>query len=87
VLSSTWGRWWYGEDVQIGPAWDAAFAADRPCVVEAVTDPEVPPLPPHITFEQARSFLAAILKGDPNRGALIRQAWRDAVESFLPHGG
>jgi pyruvate dehydrogenase (quinone) len=72
---------------QIAPAWEAAFAADRPCVVEAVTDPEVPPLPPHITFEQARYFLAAILKGDPNRGALIRQAWRDAVETYLPHGG
>jgi pyruvate dehydrogenase (quinone) len=72
---------------QIGPAWDAAFKADRPCLVEAVTDPEVPPLPPHITFGQARSFLAAILKGDPNRGALIRQAWRDAVQSYLPRRG
>jgi pyruvate dehydrogenase (quinone) len=70
---------------QVGAAWDAALAADRPCVVEAVTDPEVPPLPPHITFEQAKSLMAAILRGDPARGAIIRQAWRDAIEGFLPH--
>jgi pyruvate dehydrogenase (quinone) len=70
---------------QVGAAWDAALAADRPCVLEAVTDPEVPPLPPHITVEQARSLMAAILKGDPARGAIIRQAYRDIVESFLPH--
>src|SRR5262249_17803574 len=35
----------------IGPAWDDALAAGRPAVLEAIVDPEVPPLPPHITFE------------------------------------
>jgi pyruvate dehydrogenase (quinone) len=68
---------------QIAPAWEAAFAADRPCVVEAITDPEVPPLPPHITFEEAKGLLQAILKGDPERGAIIRQAWRQSVESWM----
>jgi thiamine pyrophosphate-dependent acetolactate synthase large subunit-like protein len=38
---------------QIGPAWDEALAANRPVVIEAVTDPEVPPLPPHITLKEA----------------------------------
>jgi pyruvate dehydrogenase (quinone) len=68
---------------QIAPAWEAAFGADRPCVVEAITDPEVPPLPPHITFEEAKGLLQAIMKGDPERGAIIRQAWRQSVESWL----
>ncbi|HET7754351.1 MAG TPA: thiamine pyrophosphate-requiring protein [Anaeromyxobacteraceae bacterium] len=67
----------------IGPAWDAALSADRPCVVEAVTDPEVPPLPPHITVEQAKSLLEAILKGDPARGDIIRQSWRQVVDTWL----
>ncbi len=44
----------------IAGAWSAAFAADRPVIVEAVTDPEVPPLPPHITFEQARALTSAL---------------------------
>ncbi len=61
---------------EVGHTWDLALSSDRPCVVEAITDPEVPPLPPHITFEQAKSLMQAILKGDPNRGEIIRQAWK-----------
>ena len=72
---------------QVGAAWDAALASDRPCVVEAITDPEAPPLPPHITLEQAKSFMQAILKGDPNRGAFIRQAWREMIEGYVPRRG
>jgi pyruvate dehydrogenase (quinone) len=71
----------------VGPAWDRALASDRPCLVQARTDPEVPPLPPHITFEQAKAYMASILKGDPDRGAMIVNSWRDAIESFLPHKG
>ncbi|GEJ59041.1 thiamine pyrophosphate-requiring protein [Anaeromyxobacter diazotrophicus] len=69
---------------QIGPAWDAALRADRPCVVEAVTDPEVPPLPPHITVEQAKGMLSAILKGDPERGAMIRRSWKQMTDTWFP---
>ncbi|ABC80583.1 thiamine pyrophosphate-requiring protein [Anaeromyxobacter dehalogenans] len=70
---------------EIGPAWDRAFAADRPCLVHARTDPNVPPLPPHVTLEQAKGYLEAILKGDPDRGAMIVRSWRDALEGVLPH--
>ncbi len=69
----------------IAPAWDRAFAEGRPCLVQARTDPSVPPLPPHITFDQARHYLASILKGDPDRGAMIVRSWRDAIEGYLPH--
>jgi pyruvate dehydrogenase (quinone) len=54
-------------------------------VYEAVTDPEVPTLPPHITFKQARNFTASMLKGDPDAPAMIRGAFKDAIESFIPH--
>ena len=72
---------------QIGPAWEAAFSADRPCVVEAITDPEVPPLPPHITFEQAKGMLQSILKGDPDRGAMIRESWKQMTDTWFPSRG
>jgi pyruvate dehydrogenase (quinone) len=68
----------------IGPAWEEALAADRPVVVDAITDPDVPPLPPHITFEQAKAYASAISKGDPERRGIIRQTFRDAVEAVLP---
>jgi pyruvate dehydrogenase (quinone) len=70
---------------QVGAAWDRAFAADRPFVLEAYTDPNVPPLPPHITVKQAREFASSMIKGDPDAGGVIRQSFRDLIESYLPH--
>jgi pyruvate dehydrogenase (quinone) len=61
---------------RIGAAWDAAFAADRPSVIEAVVDADVPLLPPHVTAEQARAFFAAMAKGDPDRGEVLRALYR-----------
>jgi pyruvate dehydrogenase (quinone) len=68
----------------VGAAWDAALAARRPCVLEAVTDPEVPPLPPHITVQQAKAMSSALAHGDAHAGRIIRQTLRDKVEEFLP---
>ncbi len=70
----------------VAPAWEEAWAADRPVVYEAVTDPEVPPLPPHIRFDQAKKMLSALLKGDPESGRIVRQTFRDKIEEFLPAG-
>jgi pyruvate dehydrogenase (quinone) len=66
----------------VGPAWDEALAADRPVVYEAITDPEVPPLPPHIKFEQAKK-MAKALPGDPHTGRIVREAIKGKAEEFL----
>ena len=63
---------------RIAAAWDAALTADRPCVVSFRTDPEVPPLPPHITFEQAKKFMTSLLH-DPSRSAMIRDAMKQML--------
>jgi pyruvate dehydrogenase (quinone) len=69
----------------IGAAWDRVLAADRPAVLEAVTDPNVPPLPPHITLEQAKQFMSAVYKGDAEALGFIKQTVKDAAQGFLPH--
>jgi pyruvate dehydrogenase (quinone) len=69
---------------QVGAAWDEALAADRPCVVEAVVDPEVPPLPPHITLRQAQHFIEAVVGGDPNAGRMIRRSFAQTFADLLP---
>ncbi|HEY0277741.1 MAG TPA: thiamine pyrophosphate-requiring protein [Solirubrobacterales bacterium] len=68
----------------IGLAWDQALTADRPTVLDVVTDPEVPPLPPHITLEQARNFASAVRAGDPSAGRLIAQSIRQKFAEALP---
>ncbi|HEY5074152.1 MAG TPA: thiamine pyrophosphate-requiring protein [Pyrinomonadaceae bacterium] len=70
---------------QIGEAWDQALSSDRPVVVEAYTDPNVPTLPPHISFKEAEAFSKALIKGDPEELGIIRQTFKDAIESYLPH--
>jgi len=70
---------------EVGPAWDKALAASTPVVYEALTDPEVPTLPPHITFEEAKNFTESMIKGDPGWSGMIRGAFKEAIESFIPH--
>jgi pyruvate dehydrogenase (quinone) len=69
---------------EIGAAWDAVLAADRPAVLEAVTDPEVPPLPPHISFEQARNFMRALARGDKGWRDMIEQSLKAKLKEFVP---
>jgi pyruvate dehydrogenase (quinone) len=72
---------------QIADVWEQVFRSDRPVVVEAVTDPEVPPLPPHITLKQATAMTSALLKGDPGWRALVRRTYRDVLSAWKPHRG
>jgi pyruvate dehydrogenase (quinone) len=68
----------------LAPAWERALAAGRPVVLEVKTDPEVPPLPPHITFEQAVHFAEALLKVDPHEKRVLAGAARQGLASLLP---
>ena len=70
----------------VGPAWEAALAADRPVVYEAYTDPNISIIPPHISFEQAKNFTSAMLKGDPDEMHVIGASVRSLVSGLLPHG-
>ena len=68
---------------RVADAWDEALAADRPVVYEAITDPEQPPLPPHIRMEQATSMAKALLGGDPKAGRIIRQSLKGKLAEFV----
>ena len=71
---------------RVGPAWEEALAADRPVVLEIRTDPNVPPLPPHITLAQARAFTSTLLKGDPEEGSVLLNTAKEVLASVLPGG-
>ena len=69
----------------IGAAWDEALSATQPVVIDAHTDPEIATLPPHISMEQAANFAKSILKGDPDKGAMIRQSYKQMLDGWMPH--
>ncbi len=71
---------------RVGPAWEEALAADRPVVLEIRTDPNVPPLPPHITLAQARAFTSTLLKVDPEEGSVLLNTAKEVLASVLPGG-
>jgi len=69
---------------EIAGAWEAAFSADRPFVIDAVVDPDVPPLPPHITTAEAKSLAKALRKGDPDAHGIIAESFKQKILEFLP---
>ena len=68
---------------KVGAAWDEALSADRPVILEAYTDPNVPPLPPHITLKDARNFMTSLLD-EPERGSVIVNSAKEVLAGVLP---
>ncbi len=71
---------------QVGGAWEQALAADRPVVLEFKTDPDVPPLPSHVSLQEARNFAASLLKGDPRGAGVLASTVRQVLSALLPGG-
>ena len=69
----------------IAPAWDRALGADRPTLLDVRCDPNVPPIPPHATFEQMTDAAKALLAGDQDRWGVITQGVKTKLQEFLPH--
>ncbi|MFC7343898.1 thiamine pyrophosphate-requiring protein [Saccharopolyspora griseoalba] len=65
-------------------AWRQALEADRPCLVEFVTDPAVPPIPPEANWEQMESTASALLKGDPDAWSVVKAGTKAKAQEFLP---
>ncbi|KHF44117.1 thiamine pyrophosphate-requiring protein [Saccharomonospora viridis] len=72
------------DPTDLGRAWDAALTADRPTVLDVHCDPELPPIPPHATFDQVKSMTEALLKGDPNAWHVLTQGVKTKAQEVLP---
>jgi pyruvate dehydrogenase (quinone) len=70
---------------KIASAWDEALAARKPVVLEMKTDPDIPPLPPHITLKQAKAFASTLWQGDPNEAGIIKKTIKEFAAELLPH--
>jgi len=70
----------------IGPAWDQALSSNKPTLLEVVTDPDVPPLPPHVTSKQAKAYMSALIHGDPDSVGIIKESARQTWDTLFPGG-
>ena len=68
----------------LGGAWDEALGADRPYVLDVRCDPNVPPIPPHATFEQVKSMAGAVLRGDADTWGFVKEGVKQKVQEYLP---
>jgi pyruvate dehydrogenase (quinone) len=68
----------------VGAAWDRVLSADRPAVLEAVVDPNISIVPPHITFEQAKNLTSALVKNDPNELEVMVQSAKSVLAGMFP---
>lgn len=69
---------------QVAHAWREALSADRPVILEAFTDPNVPPLPPHITLKDAKNFMM-MMPAEPELGSVLKNSIKEVFASVLPH--
>ncbi|WP_250481040.1 thiamine pyrophosphate-requiring protein [Caballeronia sp. GAOx1] len=75
----------YVDDAErMSAAWDEALRSDRPVVIEVKADPNVPPLPPHITLQQAKAFATTLFEGDPDEGNIIVDTAKQVLGAVLP---
>ncbi len=68
---------------QIEEAFAQAFAADRPVIIDALTTPDEPPLPPHITFEQAKALTTSVAAAPRAGIAGAAEGVREAVHELV----
>jgi pyruvate dehydrogenase (quinone) len=70
---------------ELGDAWRAALSADRPTMLDVYTDPDMPPIPPHATWDQFKAATSAVLAGDENRTGFVKTGIKTKAQEFLPH--
>lgn len=72
---------------QIADAWTQALSADRPMLLEFMTDPNVPALPPHVSLKQTGHYLKALLQGDPDAREVVMATLREAWDGLVSRKG
>ncbi|OMB92939.1 thiamine pyrophosphate-requiring protein [Mycobacterium sp. NS-7484] len=70
---------------ELADAWRHALAAQKPTMLDVHTDPNLPPIPPHATWEQFKSTASAVLEGDENSWGFIKEGIKAKAQEFVPH--
>lgn len=66
----------------IGDMWDRALATPSPTVLDVRCDPDVPPIPPHASYEQIKDLGKSLLRGDPDAFHLMVQGAKTKAQEL-----
>jgi pyruvate dehydrogenase (quinone) len=69
----------------VGPAWDRALASDRPVLLEFVTDPQIPPLPPHVRPQMLKKTIKGLTGGDEDAAGIAVKGFKGKWSEFAEH--
>jgi pyruvate dehydrogenase (quinone)/pyruvate oxidase len=85
---AAWARGAGGHGVHVAKAAElpealaAALAHNGPSLVDVAVDPNEPPLPAKVTYEQATKFAQAFLRGQPNKAAIATTLFKDRIQQL-----
>ena len=69
---------------EVEAAWTEALDERRPCVIVFRTDPAVPPIPPHATWEQITNAAESVVRGDADRVSVVAEGLKSKLAEVLP---
>ncbi len=72
-------------DAGRGPRGIAPLPHRKPVLLDVLVDKNVPPLPAHITFEQAKGVAESLVHGDPDAGAVVANSARGSCLPVVRH--
>ncbi|MGH9169363.1 MAG: thiamine pyrophosphate-dependent enzyme [Acidimicrobiales bacterium] len=67
---------------QLEDSLKAAFAYDGPALVDVSVNPDEPPMPGKVNYEQAKGFVKAFLNGQPRRATIASTLFRDKINEL-----
>lgn len=68
---------------ECGSILDQALRTPGPVIIEAIVDPNEPPMPPKVTSKQARHFAESIARGTPDRRKILETIAVDKIRELL----
>ncbi|TLZ53262.1 MAG: pyruvate oxidase, partial [Methanobacteriota archaeon] len=66
----------------VEPAIRDALAHDGPALVDVMVNPDEPPMPAKVTYDEAKGFAQSFLKGTPRRATIASTLFRDKIEQL-----
>ncbi|WP_233712519.1 thiamine pyrophosphate-dependent enzyme [Kribbella turkmenica] len=69
-----------GDD--LGMAWDSALAADRPMLLDVYCDPDVPPIPPHASWDEIQKLAKSLWRGDEDRWGVLKEGVKTKLQEL-----